>query len=194
MKKMILALSTLIAIATGCSKTNEKAKLDPNKAYYMKYETGDQAVKMRVSNDTLRLNFYENINLLVDPNDYANSWAIHLIEDFSQSYLNGPLHFDAVATAAGYAHDWVPINLNDAAPGQKTASNVTVDGKQYVKVSIARVFEFYNKLGTNQAAVAQQNTLLQTTNHTVTFKAFYSDGAGYSLSNNGTFKVVYSNQ
>jgi hypothetical protein len=193
MTKLILALSILITIATGCSKTNEKPKLDPNRTYYMKYETGDQAVKMRVSSDTLHLNFYESINLLVDPKDYANSWAIHLIEDFSQSYLSG-LHFNAVATAAGYAHDWVPINLNDAAPGQKTASNVTVDGKQYVKVTIARVFEFYNKLGNNPAAVAQQNTLLQTTNHTVTYKAFYSDGNGYSLSNNGTFKVVYSNQ
>jgi hypothetical protein len=192
MKKMILALSIIIIVATACSKTNENAKVDPNRTYYMKYESGDQTVKMQVSSDTLRLNFYENISLLVDPKDYANSWAIHLIEDFSQSYLNN-LHFDAVATAAGYAHDWVPINLNDAAPGQKTANNVTVDGKQYVRVNIARVFEFYSKLGTNQAALAQQNTLLQTANQTVTFKAFYSDGTGYSLSNNGTFKIVYSN-
>jgi hypothetical protein len=193
MTKMILALSILITIATGCSKPNQKAQLDPNKAYYMKYETGDQAVKMRVSNDTLRLNFYENINLLVDSKDYANSWAIHLNEDFSQSYMNG-LHFDALASAAGYAHDWIPVNLNDAAPGQKTATNVTVDGRQYVKVSINRVFEFYNKFSSNQAAVAQQNTLLNTTNHAVTYKAYYSDGAGYSKSNDGTFKVVYSNQ
>ena len=192
MKRMILALS-ILSIVTGCSKSNVKEKLDPNKAYFMRYDAGDQSVKMRVSNDTLRLNFYENINLLVDPKDYANSWAVHLIEDFSNSYMNG-LNFDALATAAGYAHDWVPINLNDAAPGQKTTTNVTVDGKQYVKLTIKRLFEFYNKLGTNQAAVNQQNALLQTTNHSVIYKAFYSDGNGYSLSNDGTFKVVYSNQ
>ena len=189
---MILALSLLILI-TGCSKTNEKAKLDPNKQYYMRYQTGDQSVKMRVSNDTLRLDFYENIVLLADPKDYANSWAVHLKEDFSSSYLKD-LHFDALASAAGYAHDWVPINLSDAAPGQKTSTNVTVDGKEYVQITIARKFEFYNKLGTNQAAVNQQNTLLQTTNHTVTYKAFYSDGAGFSISNDGTFKIVYTNQ
>jgi len=191
MKKMILALSALV-IVFGCSKPKVQAKLDPNKRYYMKYEMNDQTVKMRVSNDTLRLDFYENIVVLVDPNDYANSWAMHLIEDFSNSYLSG-LHFDALATAAGYAHDWVPINLNDAAPGQKTATNVTEDGKQYVKVTIARKFEFFNKLGTNQAAVNQQNTLLQTTNNTVAYKAFYSDGSGYSLSNDGVFKIVYTN-
>jgi len=191
MKQMILALSILSIV--GCNKPNENAKLDPNKQYYMKYETGDQLVKMRVSTDTLRLDLYENIAVLVDPKDFANSWAMHLIEDFSKSYLKD-LHFDALATAQGYAHDWIPINLNDAAPGQKTSKNVTVDGKQYVQVSIARKFEFYNKLASHQAALDQQNTLLNTTNHTVTYKTFYSDGGGYSISNDGTFKIVYSNQ
>jgi len=192
MKKMILALSILTTVVVSCSKPNEKVKLDPNKQYYMRFQTNDQTVKMRVSADTLRMDFYENIVVLVDPKDYANSWAIHLVEDFSNSYLNG-LHYDAYASASGYAHDWVPVNLNDAAPGQKTSTNVTVDGKQYVQVTVARKFEFYNKLGTNQAAVNQQNTLLQTTNNTVTYKAFYSDGSGFSQSNNGTFKIVYTN-
>lgn len=190
---MILALSMLLTIATGCVKSNTAAKLDPNVTYYMKYETTDQAVKMRVIGDTLRLNLWESINVLVDPKDYANSWAIHLEEDTAHTYLGG-LHFDALATAKGYAHDWVPINLNDAAPGQKTATNVTEDGKQYVKVTINRVLEFYNVLSSNQAAVAQQNTLLNTTNQTITYKLYYSDGSGYSKSTNGTFKLAYSNQ
>lgn len=190
MKTTTFVLALLVIV--GCSKPNDKPKLDPNKQYYMQYETNDQVVKTRVSNDTLRLNFYENISLLVDPKDYGNSWAIHLIEDFSKSYLSG-LHFDALASAAGYAHDWVPINLNDAAPGQKTATNVTVNGTKYVKVTISRLFEFYNKMSSNQAALNQQTTLLQTTNHTVTYKTFYSDGNGYSISNDGTFKIVYTN-
>src|SRR5215203_996928 len=189
MKQMILALSILSIV--GCTKPNEQSKFDPNKQYFMKYQSGDQAVKMRVSNDTLRLDFYENVVVLVDPKDYANSWAMHLQENFANSYLKD-LEFNALASAAGYAHNWVPVNLNDAAPGQKTPTNVTVDGKQYVQVTIARKFEFYNKLASNQAAVAQQSTLLQTTNHTVAFKAYYSDGAGYSISNDGTFKIVYS--
>ncbi|MGZ3997342.1 MAG: hypothetical protein ACXVKM_06725 [Flavisolibacter sp.] len=68
------------------------------------------------------------------------------------------------------------------------------DGKQCVKVTISSVFEFYNVLSSNQAAVAQQNTLLGTTNQTVTYKLYYSDGSCYSKSNDGTFKLVYSNQ
>lgn len=192
MKRMIPAL--LIFTIVGCAKPKEQAKVDPNKRYYMEYtQQNDQVVKMKVSNDTLRLNFYEKIVVLVDPKDYANSWAMHLIEDFSKSYLNG-LHFDALASSAGYAHDWVPINLNDAAPGQKTSTNVTVNGKQYVQVTISRLFEFYNKLGSNQAAINQQNTLLGTTTDAVTYKLFYSDGNGYSLSNDATYKIAYSNQ
>lgn len=192
MKKMIPAL--LIFAISSCTKPKEKPKVDPNKRYYMEYvQKNDQSVKLKVVNDTLRLNFYEKITVLVDPNDFANSWAMHLIEDFSKSYLNG-LHFDAVATSAGYAHDWVPINLNDAAPGQKTSTNVTVNGKQYVQVSISRLFEFYNVLASNQAAINQQNTLLQTTTDEVTYKLFYSDGNGYSLSNDASYKIAYSNQ
>ena len=159
----------------------------------MEYQSADQVAKLCVTNDTLRINFYQNVVFLVDPNDYANSWAIHLIQDFSKSYL-ADLHYTALASSSSYAYDWVPINLNDVAPGQKTSTNVVVNGKKYVKITVARVFEFFNKMGTIQAAVNQQNTLLQTTNQSVTYKAFYSDGTGYSISYDGTVKIVYSNQ
>ena len=192
MKTLSIALLALIVFSCGKPQVAE-TKLDPNKKYYMEYQTSDQLATMTVSNDTLRINFQQNLVFLVDPNDYTNSWAIHLVQDFSQSYL-GDLHYTALASAAGYSYDWVPINLNDAYPGQKTATNVTVNGKNYVKITVSRVFEFFNKMGTAQAAVNQQNTLLKTSNNTVTYKAFYSDGTGYSISNDGTFKIVYSNQ
>ena len=192
MKTLTIVLCAFLITACSKPKTTQK-KVDPNKKYYMEYQTNDQSAALFVRSDTLRIDFHENISILVDPNDYANSWAIHLIEDFSKSYLED-LHFTAIATAHGYSYDWVPINLNDAAPGQETASNVTVNGKQYVKVNIVRTFEFFNKMGTAQAAQNQLNTLLQSTNQTITYKLFYSDGTGYSISNDGTFKIVYSNQ
>lgn len=191
MKKFTL-FSFVIALA-GCSKPVQQTTIDPNKAYTMIYQNTDQSAKLRVVGDTLRLDFYENIVLLVDPKDYANTWALDLIEDFSKSYLNG-LHFDALATKVGYAHDWVPINLNDAAPGQKTASNVTVNGKQYVQVTISRLFNFYNAMSSAEAAENQKNALLQSSNDVITYKTFYSYNNIYSLSNNGTFKIVYSTQ
>jgi hypothetical protein len=191
MKTFVTILSVFIIV--GCSKPKAPVKFDPNKKYYMEYQTNDQLASLSVRNDTLRINFHENISLLVDPTDYNNSWAIHLKEDFSQSYLKD-LHFNALAWAAGYMYDWVPVNLDDAAPGQVTATNTTVNGKNYVKVTITRVFEFFNKMGTAQAAQNQLNVLLQTTNQSVTYKMFYSDGIGYSISNDGTFKIIYSNQ
>jgi len=190
MKQMILALSILTIV--GCSKPKEEAKLDPNRQYSMKYINGDQVVKSRVSNDTLWLNFYQKIDLLVDPNDYANTWGMALIQDFSNSYLKD-LHFYGVATPTlNHSYDWMPINLNDAAPGQVTSTNVTVDGKKYVQVTIARLFEYFNKMGTTQAAVDLQNTVVQRTNDVVLYKAFYAAGGVFSLSNDATFKIVYT--
>lgn len=187
-----LSVVLLIFVIAACSKPNTAQKLDPDKKYYAEYQTGNQSATMFVCNDTLRIDFHENIIVLVDPNDYAHRWALHLIQDFSQSYLTG-LHYNALASAAGYAYDWVPVNLNDAAAGQVTSTNVTVNGKQYVKVNVARTFEFFNKMGTAQAAQNQLNSLLQSTNQSVTYKLFYSDGNGFSISNDGTFKIVYSN-
>lgn len=188
MKKLIPAL--LVIALVGCSKSKQEPVFEPNRAYAMKYQPDDQIVKTKVSGDTLRLDLYENVNLLVDPNDYSGSWALIIEENFTKSYLKG-LHFKALATPSGYANDWVPANTNDAAPGQKTVSTVTVEGKKYVKVSIQRVFEFYNVLGA-QAAVNQQNVLLGTTTDNIGYKTYYMYSGGYSLSNDANLKVVYT--
>jgi len=193
MKKIILAF-TILSIALidlSCKKARVIPEIDPTRAYTIKYNNEDQIVKTRISNDTLRMDFYQKINFLLDPDEYANTWALYLKQDFTKSYLKD-LHYDAIANAAGYAHDWVPVDLNTVAPGQKTISNVTVNGKKYVQVSLTRVFEFYNKMGTNQAAINQQNTLLQTTTDVVVYQAFYAYNNIYSLSNDGTFKIVYT--
>jgi hypothetical protein len=189
MKKMILALS-ILAI-TSCSKPTEKATLDANRQYEMKYKNGDQIVKTLVRNDTLWLHFNENVVVLVDPNDYANTWGMALTQEFSNSYLKD-LHYFGLATPAGYFYDWMPINLNDAAPGQITSTNVTVDGKKYVQITISRLFEFFQKMGTPQAATDQQNIVLQRSNDNVLYKIFYSANGIFSLSNDATFKIVYT--
>jgi len=191
MKRIILPLLILIAYAS-CNKPPQDIPFDPNKPYTIKYKTDDQVAKMRVVNDTLRLDFYQKINFLLDPYDHSHTWALHLIQDFSHSYFKD-LHFNAIATEAGYAHDWVPVNLNDVAPEQKTISKVTFEGKEYDQVSLTRVFEFYSVLGSHQAAINQQNVLLQTTTDFVIYKAFYSFDNKYSISNDANFKIVYTN-
>ncbi|MGZ3853267.1 MAG: hypothetical protein ACXVBX_10790 [Flavisolibacter sp.] len=189
MKQLIPALLALTIF--GCSKQKQEPVFEPNRTYAMKYTMDDQIVKTRTNGDTLHLDFYENVNLLVDPSDFSGSWALIIQEDFAKSNLD-KLEYWAQATPTLYAHDWVPSNTNDVAPGQKTVSNVTVDGKKYVKVTIARVFEFYNILSSPQAAIDKQNTLLQTTTDNVSYKTYYMYNGGFSLSNDATLKIAYT--
>ena len=190
MKKILFAFAILSLVS--CTKKNAvNAPFDPNKQYAIKYQTSDQIVKTRVVNDTLRLDFYQNVNLLVDPYDYSNTWALHLMQDFSNSFLKD-LHFDTPAnTPSGHVHDWFPINLNDVGHDQKTITNVTVDGKKYVQVTITRLFEFFSAMGSREAAIAKQSQLMKTTSDYVTYKAFYSFNNVYSLSNDANIKIVY---
>jgi hypothetical protein len=127
----------------------------------------------------------------VDPTEYQRSWALHLTQDFSNSYLNG-LHFTALANSAGVATDWVPINLNDVHPSQKTTSETTVNGTKYIKVTITRLFKFVSVLSSNQAAIDKQNALVQDKNQSVAYSAFYSYNSVYSLPNNNVAKIVYT--
>jgi hypothetical protein len=189
MKHLIPAL--LVLAIVGCSKSKQEPVFEPNRAYAVKYQQDDQIVKTRVSGDTLHLDFHEMVNLLVEPNDYSGSWALIIEENFTKSYLD-KLEYYAQATPTVYAHNWVPSNTNDVAPGQKTVSNVTVDGKKYVKITIARVFEFYNVMNSPQAAVNQQNVLLQTTTDNIGFKTYYMYNGGFSLSNDASLKLVYT--
>ncbi|GEM_PF-2541746 len=190
MKQFLICALTLF-IFSSCKKDNGTEPLDPTKAYTIKYEVGDQNVKTRVGNDTLYLDYYQVVNFLLDPKEASNSWALMLKQDFSKSYLNG-LHFTALASTQGNATDWVPINLNDVHPTQKTTTNVTVNGTQYVRVTLSRVFNFHSKLNTPQAAIDKQNALLQTSTDVVSFDAFYSYGNVYSLANTTTAKLAYT--
>lgn len=193
MKKILLAF-VILAFVSCTKKNTVDAPFDPNKQYAVKYQTSDQTVKTRVVNDTLRLDFYQNVNLLVDPYDYAHTWALDLMQDFSNSFLKD-LHFDTPAnTPAGSVHDWVPVNLNDVGPDNKTITNVTVDGKQYVQVNIKRLFKFFSAMGSSEAAIAKQSDLLKKTTDYVTYKAFYSYNNIYSVSNDANIKLVYQQQ
>src|SRR6476469_7035537 len=181
--KRYLSIALLTLILSACTKNNKEVPIDPNNAYTIKFDVKDQVVKTTVDNDTLRLDFNQVVNFLVDPTEYQRSWALHLTQDFSNSYLKG-LHFTALANSAGVATDWVPINLNDVHPSQKTTSETTVNGTKYIKVTITRLFKFVSVLNSNQAAIDKQNALVQDKNQTVAYSAFYSYNSVYSLPNN----------
>jgi hypothetical protein len=189
--KRILSIALVTIIFSACTKNSKEVPIDPNNPYTIKFDVSDQVVKTTVDKDTLRLDFNQVVNFLVDPTEYQRSWALHLTQDFSNSYLNG-LHFTALANSAGVATDWVPINLNDVHPSQKTTSEVTVNGTKYVKVTITRLFKFISVLSSNQAAIDKQNALIQDKNQTVAYVSFYSYNSVYSLANNDVTKIVYT--
>src|SRR6478672_8086551 len=189
--KRILSIALVTIIFSACTKNSKEVPIDPNNPYTIKFDVSDQVVKTTVDQDTLRLDFNQVVNFLVDPTEYQRSWALHLTQDFSNSYLKG-LHFTALANSAGVATDWVPINQNDVHPSQKTTSETTVDGKKYVKVTISRLFKFVSVLNSNQAAIDKQNALVQDQSQTVAYASFYSYNSVYSLANNNVSKIVYT--
>jgi len=190
--KQLLSFALCVLILSACTKNNSKdVAIDPNNAYTIKFDVKDQVTKTSVTQDTLHLDFNQVINFLVDPTEYQRSWALHLTQDFSHSYLNN-LHFTALANEAGVATDWVPVNLNDVHPSQKTTSDTTVDGKKYIKVTLTRLFRFFSVLGSNQAAIDKQNALIQDQSQTVEYAAFYSYNTVYSLANKYTSKIAYT--
>jgi hypothetical protein len=189
--KRILSIALVTIIFSACTKNSKEVPIDPNNPYTIKFDVSDQVVKTTVDQDTLRLDFNQVVNFLVDPTEYQRSWALHLTQDFSNSYLKG-LHFTALANSAGVATDWVPINLNDVHPSQKTTSETTVNGTKYIKVTITRLFKFVSVLSSNQAAIDKQNALVQDKNQSVAYSAFYSYNSVYSLPNNNVAKIVYT--
>ena len=192
--KQVFVLFALILLYTGCTKKSNGGgtpPIDPTKQYTIKFDVNDQVAKTRVGNDTLYLDYTERVNFLVDPSEFANSWALQLQEDFTKSYLTG-LHFSALSEANIYATDWVSQNLNNVHPSQKSIVDTTVNGKKYTKIRLERMFKFVNVLANQQAAIDKQNTLVVNNTDSVKYASFYYYDGIFSLPNTITSRILYT--
>ena len=193
--KQAFTLSLLILVFSGCTKNSNGVggtpPIDPTQAYTIKFDVNDQVVKTRVGNDTLYLDYDERVNFLVEPSEYAHSWALQLQEDFTKSYLNG-LNFSALSEANIYATNWVSQNLNNVHPSQKSVVDTTVNGKKYTKIRIARTFKFVSVLANQQAATDKQNTLVVSNSDSVKYASFYYYDGIFSLPNTKTSRILYT--
>jgi hypothetical protein len=192
--KHLLTGALFILILAGCSKnsSDNTPPIDPNKKYTISYEVNDQIVKTSVTNDTLHLDMYEKLYFIVDPTEYAYSWALHLQENFSSSYLNN-LGYTCLSDQGVFAYDFRSENLNHVHSTQKSVSDVTINGKNYKKVRLERTIQFFSVFPNNPtAAAAKQNELVATTNQTVTFSSFYVYNDVSSSPNTTTAKLVYT--
>src|SRR5215831_10728466 len=168
--KQLLTGALFILVLAGCSKQsgNNTPPIDPTKQYTISYELSDQIVKTSVSQDTLHLDMYEKLYFIVDPTEYSYSWALHLQENLTNSFLNN-LDYTCLSDQNVYAYDFRAENMNNVHTSQKSVSDVTINGKNYKKVKLERTIQFFKVFSNNPSgATAKQNELVATQNQTVT--------------------------
>ena len=186
MKKLILPAILMFMVFAGCIKKTDVTPIDPvvtateakdstktisndNLIHTIVFNMGLQVVKTSVTNQTLTLQFNENVNMYVTADGLNQSYAVHLLENFQQSQLAG-LHFTTVNEYGITTTDWVDDNLNNVI--LKTVSDTLVNNVPLKKINVNRPFTFTKVFDSNQSAINQQNTLLTKYNDKVTYKAF----------------------
>jgi hypothetical protein len=190
---------TLSLILASCNKNNDEptpatsTPVADTGEYHIRFDLSNQDVTLRTSKDTLQMVYKEDVVLLLSQANYTNSWAVHLIENFSQSQLK-TFHYSTVND--GYTViDWVDDNLNDLST--KIVSDTTVENKKMVKIEVKRDFIFTNVYSNAQDAVNEEIQLLNTTTDQLVFSSYvffvqtypaYSGSASvvYKSSNQGT--------
>jgi hypothetical protein len=178
--KIILSAILIAMIFTGCSKKTDVTPTYPvvqakakdttttisvdNLIHTIVFNAGLQVVKTSVTNQTLTLQFNENINMYITADGLGLSYAVHLFENFQQSQLAG-LDFTTVNEYGNTTFDWVDVIL-------KTVTDTVVNTVAIKKINVSRPFTFVKTFDSNQSAINQQNMLLTKYNDKVTYKAY----------------------
>jgi hypothetical protein len=185
MKNLILPAILSAMIFASCSKKTDVTIANPvvtattakdtstistdNLIHTIVFNMGLQVVKTSVTNQTLTLQFNENVNMYITADGLGQSYSIHLFENFQQSQLAG-LDFTTVNQSGVPTLDWVDDNLNNVI--LKTVSDTLVNNVPIKKINVSRPFTFTKTFDSNQSAINQQNTLLNQYNDKVSYKAY----------------------
>lgn len=191
--KQILTYAALSLLLFSCQKGSENGTptLDPTKSYSIKVEAPAQTVKTSVENNRLKLDHQAVTKILVDPLEYTRSWAIVLEENWEGTFLNG-LDYTCLNEFGTYAFNWRASNLHHINTNQKSVSDVTYEGKKMKQITVTRTFHFYKDFPNQQAAIDQQNQVLQRQNEAGKFRAFFTYNGVSSLPNvaNGSLQYI----
>jgi hypothetical protein len=195
MNRLIL-LGFILIIFSGCGKLQDlptssvlAAETDTTNILHKVYlSTPTQTVATTVNNNILNLLYTENINVLLTARGYDQSFAVHLVGDFSESALNA---FDYTLTtkSGNTTYDWADDNLNDV--DQKTVSDTTINGEEMVKINVVRYFKFSKQYATIQAAQQEQIILSNTNGDIINFSSYVFFGQNYPATQIKS-KVAYS--
>ena len=201
MKYLILAFLAL-AVMTSCRKAHDleptpsvgtinKAKTDTlTSAYQIEFNDATQKVVTSVIDDTLRMVYNENVSLLLPKRGLTLSYAVHLLQDFTKSSLNG-VDYVTYDQYNDRNFDWADDNLNNVV--LKTVTDTTINGQSLAKIHVQRPFIFSKICTSSASAVAEQKVYLAKLTDTITLSAYVYFGQNYPTYTSSV-KVAYVKQ
>ncbi|WP_184544931.1 hypothetical protein [Mucilaginibacter sp. FT3.2] len=173
-----ITLLLIVAIFSGCHKINDNnptpAPTTPTNtagSYDVKFDVADQTVTTTVKHDTLYLTYHEKVTLMLNPDDFSKSSAVHFKEDFSKTGLTA-YDYKILNEDNVYRYNSADDNLNNNTPFI-VASTVTVNGIKYTKLVLQRDFIFYKAYKLQQLAIEAQTNVLNTTADKISFSTYY---------------------
>lgn len=175
MKNIQYTISLLLLLSVfSCKKTktneNKTSSLDTNTFIHaIVVNAPAQFATTSVANDTLSIIYYENVNLLIPTAGYKASFAIHLVEDFTNTSLKN-LNYTTYDAYGDVTYDFVDDNLNDVSA--KAIKDTMVNDVAMKKITVQRPFTFKKGYASLQAAIAGQDSLDSVTTDNMAFHSF----------------------
>ncbi|MEO3404335.1 hypothetical protein AAFN85_10555 [Mucilaginibacter sp. CAU 1740] len=154
----------------------------------VKLDIATQIVTTKVTDDVLYLNYVETVNLILNPDEYQKSSAVHFKEDFSKTSLAN-FSFTTINKENQVATNYLEDNLNNVVI--KSATTVTIDGKKFTKLVLERELVFSKAYKQADLAIEAQNDILKKSGETIGFSSYYYIDGKNSTATTATANILY---
>ncbi|WP_461450989.1 hypothetical protein [Mucilaginibacter sp.] len=186
--KYVLIVTILFFVISSCHKKgvapSTASKVDTDAILHsVKLMSPPQYVSTSVVGDTLEMIYYENVRLSISDAGFTYSYAIHLIEDFSNTSLY-KVNYITYDQAGNINYDYVDDNLNDVSA--KSIKDTTIAGVASKIITVQRPFIFKKHYATNQAAVMGQDSIDAVTTQNMNFHSYVYFEKTYPATSQGT--------
>jgi hypothetical protein len=151
--------------------------------HQIKFDAPYQFASTKIVGDTLKIIFYENINLLIPKNGFNLSYALHLKEDFSSSSLIN-FNFTTIDSYGDVTYDWVDDNLNNVK--EKAIKDTVVNGTTMTHIIVQRPFTFSKAFATSALASKTEDSLLVLKTDKIIFSSYVYFGKTYPATSTNT--------
>lgn len=191
MKKVLLfALAALVLVSCSKEKDGEpQSSLSVSEKYPpLTIKVAGQVVKMAVTSNILNMVYNEDVTLILDSEKVAQSWAVHLKEDFGGTQLAN-YDFHSLATNGVNATNWVDDNLNNII--LHSSKDTIINKRIFVKKRITRSFIYQRFYNSSADATKVLNMLLKQ-NDVITFTSYFAPESPEVAPISNTAKLTYA--